>query len=65
MSWYVVGYHDATGYRTVLPVAWRTREKAEEVRKVSQQLVAPGFRLVVEDIKEDIDGTIRQPIHRE
>jgi hypothetical protein len=53
MSWYVVGYHDVSGYRTVLPIAWPTWEKAEEVRKISQQLVAPNFRLVVEKIENE------------
>jgi hypothetical protein len=52
MKWYVVGYHDATGYRTVLPVAWETREKAERAREVAQFLVAAGFRLVVEEADE-------------
>jgi hypothetical protein len=52
-DWYVVGYHDASGYRTVLPVAWPTREKAEEVRKFSERLIAPGFRLVVEQGADD------------
>jgi hypothetical protein len=56
MSWYVVGYHKITGYRTVLPIAWETRERAEEVRVVSQQLVAPGFRLVIEEGALDKSG---------
>jgi hypothetical protein len=53
MSWRVVGYHDATGYRTVMPLKWPTKEKAEEVRKVSELLVAPGFRLVVEECQDE------------
>lgn len=49
--WLVVGYHDETDYRTVLPLEFPTREKAEEVRKVSEQLGPPGFRFVVEEKK--------------
>jgi hypothetical protein len=52
MRWIVVGYHDASGYRSPLPVAWPTREKAEEVRDFTQRLVARGFRLVVEQVDE-------------
>lgn len=47
-KWYVVGYHDPTGYRTVLPIAWETREKAEDARRVAQMLMPLDFRTVVE-----------------
>jgi hypothetical protein len=42
--WIVVGYHDRTGHRTVMPITWPTKERAEEVREFTQRLASPGFR---------------------
>jgi hypothetical protein len=52
-SWQVVGYNDSTGFRTELPVRFATREKAEQVREISRQLLPPSFRVVVEESTEE------------
>jgi len=53
MAYRIVGYHDATGYRTVMPIEWPTREEAEKVMKVTQALVPLDFRLVIETADDE------------
>lgn len=53
MTWRIVGYHDATGYRTVMPIEWPTREEAETVMRVVTMLASKNLRYVIETSEEE------------
>ena len=47
--WYVVGIHKITNWRTVMPMWFKTREEAEKMLVIAQQLVPPNLKLHVEE----------------
>jgi hypothetical protein len=51
MTWLVVGYFPS-GYKTICPIEFDTKEKAERIRDVSEIIGAQSCRYVVEEKKE-------------